>query len=187
VPVEVKWHLGTEKRTRGRVAVSPLADPGTRVEVEGRAARTRQRFDDLLQLAHYTRMLQACGFHPGEDRLVGAVIGTDLLDLGAGEPERVLVWHDLALPQFTTFSRSRGSAERSVLERYDHEHRFRLKVAEVAARRTGAVGDPEPLVVPIAQDECLTCPYRDWCAEQMGPDDPPRSPSPPAGCGCGSG
>ena len=82
------------------------------------------------------------------------------------------MWHDLALPQFTTFSRSRGSAERSVLERYDHEHRFRLKVAEVAARRTGAPDDPEPIVVPIAQDECLTCPYRDWCAEQMGPDDP---------------
>ncbi len=172
VPVEVKWHLGTEKRAKRTASVSALASPTTRVEVEGRAPRTRQRFDDLLQLAHYTRMLQACGFHPGEDQLVGAVIGTDLLDVGGGEPEQVLVWHDLAVAQFTTFSRSRGSAERSVLERYDHEHRFRLKVAQVAARRTGAPDDPEPIVVPIAQDECLTCPYRDWCAERMGPDDP---------------
>ena len=172
VPVEVKWHLGTEKRAKRTASVSSLVSPTARVEVEGRAPRTRQRFDDLLQLAHYTRMLQACGFHPGDDQLVGAVIGTDLVAVGGGEPEQVLVWHDLALAQFTTFSRTRGSAERSVLERYDHEHRFRLKVAEVAARRTGSPDDPEPIVVPIAQEECLTCPYRDWCAAQMGPDDP---------------
>jgi len=172
VPVEVKWHLGTEKRARRDVEVSTLADPTTRLGVEGRAARTSQRFDDLLQLAHYTRLLQACGFHAGDDRLTAAVLGTDRIDCGAGEPELVLVWHDLALPQFTTFSRSRGSAKRSVLERYDHEHAFRVKVAEVARRRAGAPDDPEPLVVPVAQAECLTCPYRDWCAERMGPDDP---------------
>jgi predicted RecB family nuclease len=171
VPVEVKWHLGTEKRGKREVDVSTLAEPTTRLRVEGRAPRSSQRFDDLLQLAHYTRLLQACGFHPGDDHLTGAVLGTDRIDCGTGE-DLVLVWHDLALPQFTTFSRSRGSAKRSVLERYDHEHAFRVKVAEVARRRTGSADDPEPLVVPVAQAECLTCPYGDWCAAQMGPDDP---------------
>ncbi len=172
VPVEVKWHLGAQKRAKGVVRVSTLAAPITPVDVAGIAARTSQRFDDLLQLAHYTRMLQACGFHPGDDHLDGAVLGTDQIDCGTGRPDLVLVWHRLAAQQFPTFSRSRGTALRSVLERYDHEHAFRVKVAAVAERRTGAADDPAPLVVPVAQAECLTCPYLDRCYEQMGHDDP---------------
>jgi predicted RecB family nuclease len=58
-----------------------------------------------------------------------------------------------------------------VLERYDHEHDFRVKVAATAARITGAADDPAPLVVPIGQKECGLCPYELWCAEQMGPED----------------
>jgi predicted RecB family nuclease len=61
---------------------------------------------------------------------------------------------------------------RSLLERYDHEHSFRVKVAATAARIVGSVDDPEPLVVPIGQDECERCPYELWCAAQMGPEDP---------------
>ncbi len=58
-----------------------------------------------------------------------------------------------------------------MLERYDHEHAFRVKVAEVTRRRTGSPDDPEPLVVPVARAECLTCPYLDRCYEQTGHDD----------------
>jgi pimeloyl-ACP methyl ester carboxylesterase len=47
-----------------------------------------------------------------------------------------------------------------------------VKVAATAARIVGSVDDPEPLVVPIGQDECERCPYELWCAEQMGPEDP---------------
>lgn len=172
VPVEVKWHLGAQRRAKGVASLSTLATPTDRVEVAGMAARTSQRFDDLLQLAHYTRMLQACGFHPGAARLVGAVLGTDQIDCGTGRPDLVLVWHQLSDQLFSTFSRSRGHALRSVLERYDHEHEFRVKVAEVAERRTGSADDPEPLVVPVAQAECCTCPYLDRCFEQMGHQEP---------------
>ena len=57
-----------------------------------------------------------------------------------------------------------------MLECYDHEHDFRVKVAATAARITGAADDPEPLVVPIGQKECGSCPYELWCADQMGPE-----------------
>ena len=43
----------------------------------------------------------------------------------------VLVWLDLAAPTFETYSRSRGTAKRTAMERYDHEQGFRLKVARV--------------------------------------------------------
>ena len=78
------------------------------------------------------------------------------------------VWHDLDEPLVETFSRSRGKARRSMLERYDHEHAFRVKVAENACRITGCDDDPQPLVEPIGQDECGRCPYEQWCAQQMG-------------------
>ncbi|HQE15662.1 MAG TPA: ribonuclease H-like domain-containing protein [Mycobacterium sp.] len=117
-------------------------------------------------------MLQACGFHPGPDRLFGAIIGTSTLAVSGRDHELVFVWHDLSKPTRPTFSRSRGRVVRSVLERYDHEHGFRVKVAATAARITGAADDPEPLVVPIGQKECGQCPYELWCAEAMGPEDP---------------
>ncbi len=117
-------------------------------------------------------MLQASGFHPGPDRLFGAIIGTSTVAVSGREHEPVFVWHDLSTPTRPTFSRSRGKAMRSVLERYDHEHDFRVKVAAPATRITGAADDPEPLVVPIGQKECGLCPYELWCADQRGPEDP---------------
>lgn len=168
VPVLVKWHKGVSASARRSVEVSPLDDPATRRELAGVAART-QRFDDLLELAHHTRLLQACGRHAGTT--VGAVLGTDELDLGTGA-DLALVWHDLDVPRVTTFSRSRGTARRTALERYDHEHGFRVRVAQVAQRRHGMPDDPAPLVVPVAQPECLTCPYQQPCADELGPDDP---------------
>lgn len=117
-------------------------------------------------------MLQACGFHPGPEWLFGAILGTSQLAPAGMEPERVFVWYDLTEPTGFTFSRSRGKVRRSLLERYDHEFDFRVKVAAVARQIIGSVDDPEPLVVPIGQAECTDCPYSLWCAEQMGPDDP---------------
>jgi predicted RecB family nuclease len=124
-----------------------------------------------LQLAHYTRMLQACGLHPGDESLTGAILGKSLVSLADGAPERVFVWYDLAKPVRYTFSRSRGKVLRSLLDCYDHEHKFRVQVAETARRITGSGDDPEPLVVPIGNKDCPGCPYEQWCAEQMGPDD----------------
>ncbi len=171
LPADIKNHKTIKAAKKKRTAVSSLSEPADLRDTGGLSS-TSHYYEDGLQLAHYTRMLQACGFHPGEDRLFGAILGTSLLELPGADAGLVFVWHDLAKPVRDTFSRSRGKVRRSLLERYDHEHSFRVKVAATAARIVGSVDDPEPLVVPIGQDECERCPYELWCAEQMGPEDP---------------
>lgn len=172
VPADVKNHLTIGRAKKTSVQVSPLSGPAERVEVFGWTV-TGHRYDDGMQLAHYTRMLQACGHHPGSDWLSAPIVGTSRISALPHAPEDfVFVWHDLNEPLGFTFSRSRGKIRRSLLERYDHEHGFRVKVATTARRIVGAVDDPEPLVEPVGQVECNTCPYEIWCIEQMGPEDP---------------
>ncbi|BCJ39670.1 recombinase RecB [Actinoplanes ianthinogenes] len=157
-PADIKAHQVLTKGTDA--LVSTLDAPALAAAARRADARAKAHEDDLLQLAHYWRMLQACGHQA--DAPWAAVIGTD-------GPH--LVWYDLSLPRFLTFSRSRGKAERSALDRYDHEHAFRVRVAEVAARREGLPTDPEPLVVPIGHAECETCPWAPVCVEQLPPTD----------------
>ena len=173
LPADVKNHL-TVKRSKVKSAfISSLASPDERVDVPGWTAATTHRYVDGLQLAHYTRMLEACGYHPGPEQRWGAVLGTSRLESPPGQdPQWVLLWHNLDEQLGFTYSRSRGKARRSLLERYDHEHGFRVKVADNARRVTGGDDDPQPLVEPVGQDECGSCPYEEWCAQQMGDDDP---------------
>lgn len=169
LPADVKHHRTAKVSQRKSLRVSRLGEPVHIEQVSGLVEEVSGRFDDFMQLAHYTRMLQASGFHPAEDMALGAIIGTD--DLACVDASgSAFVWHDLATPLFATYSRSAGTKKRSALERYDHEHAFRLKVARVAVRRTGAPDDPAPLVVPIWQQECDTCPFHKYCAELLGPE-----------------
>ena len=173
LPADVKHHLTVKPASTTTAVMSAAASPDTWCEVHGWTAATPHRYEDGMQLAHYTRMLQACGHHPGPEMLRGAVLGTNQVAVTpADSPGLVFVWHDLAEPLVETFSRSRGKARRSLLERYDHEHAFRVKVAETSCCITGSDADPRPLVEPIGQVECGTCPYEQWCVEQMGPHDP---------------
>jgi predicted RecB family nuclease len=112
-------------------------------------------------------MLQACGF--GAELALAGVIGTDDL---FGTP--VLAWADLAEPQVRTFSRSspEGWRLRSLLERYDYEHSFRIRIAAVAQQQTGRPHqDPELLVRPIVNKECPRCQWWEHCLPQLDPDD----------------
>lgn len=143
VPGEVKNHLVTCANKKAELTFSLPSAPGEPLTQTGQA--TRDRIDDALQLAHYWRMLETLGRTP--DRPIGIVIGTD----------RILAWIDLERPAFSTYSRSHGTAKRSALQRYDHEHGFRRKVAMSAASREPA------LVVPIFVDECDSCPWYDYC------------------------
>ena len=171
LPGDVKHHTPLHATTRTTAVVSPLDSPVERRTVTGWSAAGEYRFDDGIQLAHYTRMLQACGRHGGE--LSGAVLGTTVLPIDEdGPPHPVLVWHNLDEPVITTFSRSRGTAKRSLLQRYDHEHGFRLRVAANARMIVGADDDPPALVDPIGQEECGSCPYGQYCADRMGPEEP---------------
>ena len=176
-PVEVKWHRiiahsrpadGNDEEPR-ELRYSTLADPRAEaaLSISGYELRIGSRLGDFLQLAHYSRMLQACGF--GAEPAFGGVIGTD--DLFEAP---VLVWADLGEPQVRTFSRTspEGWRLRSFLERYDYEHAFRLKIAAVAQHQTGRPDqDPELLVHPIVNRECPRCQWWEHCLPQLDPDD----------------
>lgn len=171
LPGDVKNHKTVQSAKKTAAVLSPLAQPASRRSVTALTTATSHRFEDGMQLAHYTRMLQACGHHPGDELLFGAIIGTNEIPFTPDVPaERVLAWHNLAEPVVSTYSRSRGKAKRSLLERYDHEHAFRVKVAHRALQIVGSPGDPQPLVTPIGQAECGSCPYEAPCAAAMGDD-----------------
>ena len=178
LPVDVKNHkmLSHANHSRGDAVLSSLLRPtyAHRV-VEADYSGRRNRYEvDMLQLAHYWRMLQACG-HAGEDGARGGVIGADQLESSALDPVgpgHVITWLDLEAAMWRTYSRSdaSGRALRTALERYDHEFAFRLDIADVAVQRTGHAQDPEPLVDPIWVSECSQCPWQDYCAQELGPD-----------------
>jgi predicted RecB family nuclease len=172
VPGDIKGHNTIKPAKKTAAVLSTLMLPAERRSVEGWSSATSHRFVDGMQLAHYSRMLQACGRHAGEEQLVGVIIGTTEPSLTPDTPtEWVLAWHDLTDPVVSTYSRSRGKVKRSLLERYDHEHDFRIRVAHRALEIVGAPADPAPLVTPIGQPECDSCPYQAPCATVLE-DDP---------------
>ena len=177
-PVEIKWHKIIERprpRPEDRseqppaIRYSTLAEPAPAAArcLPGHVLRFGSRAADFLQLAHYHRMLQACGF--AAEPALGAVIGTDgLFDAP------VLAWADLDEPMVRTFSRSQpeGWRLRSLLERYDFELGFRIEIAQVARQQTGHPElDPAPLVRPIVNRECGRCHWWEHCRPQLDPDD----------------
>ena len=171
VPADVKAHRVAGAAATKAITYSLLSDPTNRLRLPGFSVTASWSFGDVVQLAHYTRMLQAIGRHPGDEHLVGAIVGTNDFS-ESGIAGSVLIWHELDVPRFKTFSRSEGTKLRTGLERYDHEHDFRVKVAEAAARRTGAADDPEPLVRPIYQGECGRCLWWERCEPLISEDDP---------------
>lgn len=173
LPVDVKNHHTLKPSKLKGAVISSLTSPEERMDSAGWTAATTQRYEDGLQLAHYTRMLEAIGCHPGPEQRRGAILGTSRVRFSPGQdPQWVFVWHDLDEPLGFTYSRSRGKVRRSLLERYDHEHSFRVKVADNATRIIGRDDDPRPLVEPVGQYECRRCPYEQSCAQQMREDDP---------------
>lgn len=164
LPADIKHHTTLKTAKKTVTQVSGLGEPGSRRDAPGWSSMTTHRVDDGLQLAHYTRMLQAMGRHPGE-HMLGAVLGTSDFTQVTGE-RHGFVWYDLsALTEKTpSLSSDKQWVKRSVLDVYDHQFAFRQKVA--AAARAG-----ETLVVPFGKAECAQCPYEDWCEDYAGADD----------------
>lgn len=163
----------TQPRPNSSVLLSTFATPAPEFadEVRGYGFRLTSREADLLQLAHYQRMLGDLGWDaPG--RPLAGLIGTD--DWTVVWPgDDVITWMDLADPLLRTFSRSddSGWTARSALERYDHEHAFRVDVARIAARQTGRPDDPGLLVEPIVVAECNGCQWWDYCRSKLTDND----------------
>lgn len=168
LPVRIKPYRVLEKQVRCTdLSYSPLEAPTTRKPLADLRYRTR-REGALLELAHHWRLLEACG-HASPERLCG-VVGTDRLPAeGNGT---VIAWVPLDLRFIRTFSRTGTSGHRlrSALERYDHEHGFRVHVAQQALRRGDDPSLP-PVVRPIRVKECEWCAWFQVCREQMDDDD----------------
>jgi predicted RecB family nuclease len=158
-PVDIKHHMVLEPAQPGRRGLralcSSLAEPRIEDATADDRFSARKREDDLLQLAHYQRMLESAGLAAPAGRL-GGIVGT----------EQRIVWYDLDAPVWKTpSSTGKQKSYRSIVVRI-FEFDFRLDVIAVAHAhlRDSSVS---LLVEPVAIDECPQCPWRDYCREQL--------------------
>ena len=151
-PVDIKHHRCLDAGAGGLPALCSTLDRlAWEAAVPAADLSARKRREDLLQLAHYQRMLEACGMAAPDGRH-GGIIGVD----------GVVTWYDLDMPVWQAPS-SRGRAKRrSSMEVYDLEFSFRLDILAVAAAHQA---DPQVdlLVVPVRIGECAECPWWSWC------------------------
>lgn len=154
--VDVKHHLTLTAVDGGGARCSGLDDPRWEASMVDVAytRRTPLNRGDLLQLAHYQRMLEVAGF-AAADRMAG-IIGT----------EGQVVWHDLDEPVFKTPSSTGKQKLLSTMEVYDFEFDFRLDIIAVTTHHM-ADRSVDLMLVPVKIGECEECPWWAHCGPQL--------------------
>ncbi|MEA4943770.1 MAG: TM0106 family RecB-like putative nuclease [Propionicimonas sp.] len=155
-----------QRRDDTTATISRLDDLGTREQVRGYRFRWQYRWRYALQLAHYYRILQACGQAPASGAW-GLVVGTDELD----DLAQPAVWVDLEEPVVGLGGGqvADGDTEATTaLARYDFEFAGRLAIAEQAE-----ASDPSapPAMLPVVSRECGGCAWWPVCEPRLDPDD----------------
>ena len=162
LPVDVKHHKTSRAQNQGRCGrcydTSELEALFVRLSEPDAEWVARWRRDDLLQLAHYQRMLEAAGRASQPGRWAGIV----------GREGRV-VWYELDVPLWHPTGvhiEDPPPQELSTMEMYDLEFDYRLTVIDASLAH---LSDPtSPLLAePIAVSDCDTCRWHDWCFQQM--------------------
>jgi predicted RecB family nuclease len=157
--IDVKHHMTLSSRDPERPGLeatcSSLSTPAFEAATGDESVDRRKHYDDMFQLAHYQRMLEAAGLAARDGRF-GGIIGT----------EGVVAWHDLDEPLWRTPSSTGKTKLRSTMEVYDFEFSFRLDIMSVAQQHLDD-SSTELLVVPVACSECWTCPWEEHCTEQL--------------------
>lgn len=125
--VDIKMHRTLEPASgpsSGTAPCSLLTSPGLETAAADPERAGRRHRGDLLQLAHYQRMLEAAGFGPpaGDGARWGGIMGTD----------GVIVWWDLDELLWMTPWSTGKQKRRSTMEIYDFEFDFRLDIMAVA-------------------------------------------------------
>jgi predicted RecB family nuclease len=151
-PVDVKHHRAAKPLAESKVAPEPgVASFDTPAFEQASTAagwKAEVGRDDLLQLAHYHRMLEAAGH--ASDEPVAGIIGK----------QPVVAWTRLDEPAIRHTWHTTSEHRQSALDRYDHEFAFRLDVL-----RAAACG--EPIVEPISIPECPSCPWVAHCKPRI--------------------
>ncbi len=155
LPVDVKHHKFTQAGP-GSMAVSTLSRPflwaaGLTDRV---TCRPDRRFQDGLQLAHYWRMLEACGFAP-DRRPVGAIVDSSESVWWLNLDDDVLQWP--------------GGGDDDVVSLLGwYDRAFAERVA-VVARTLARNEDPSlpRAVAPWHHEECGLCPWRQVCRTEL--------------------
>ncbi|HVA05036.1 MAG TPA: TM0106 family RecB-like putative nuclease [Acidimicrobiales bacterium] len=155
VAVDVKHHIVRDGDDDDLPTMSEalLSAPWAETDGAGTSASTRTRYGDLVQLAHYQRMLEACG-HQAEEGRWGGIIGTD----------QRLAWYDLDSERWDWSQYLDEPMDRrlSTMESYDGAFAHGLVIIEAAVRHRR---DPDVALAaePVAIPDCPECGWRVWC------------------------